>query len=293
MRRSLFGQLRALVLIGALPLALLTSCSPSPEPASPAFWQVTAPDGRIGWLFGTIHALERPVDWRSNAIAQAMSASGVIVVEIAAVNDDTATAREFARLAHTPGLPVLSARVPAAQRPALAKALRQANWDETRFADMETWAAALSLARAGSGALSARYGIDRALLTAAKGKRVAELEGAAGQLGLFDQLPEKEQQDLLASVLDDPDEETAGLADAWRHGRMETIARETRRGMLADPELREALFTGRNREWTQAITEMIQRDERPFVAVGAAHMAGPEGLPAMLQAKGFTVTRIQ
>jgi uncharacterized protein YbaP (TraB family) len=63
--------------------------------------------------------------------------------------------------------------------------------------------------------------------------------------------------------------------------------------MLSDPDLRAALFTGRNRSWSARIAAMLARGEHPFVAVGAAHMAGADGLPAMLAAAGYRVTRVQ
>jgi len=53
------------------------------------------------------------------------------------------------------------------------------------------------------------------------------------------------------------------------------------------------LFTGRNRAWSGRIAAMMEQGARPFVAVGAAHMAGPEGLPALLLAKGYRVARVQ
>ena len=74
---------------------------------------------------------------------------------------------------------------------------------------------------------------------------------------------------------------------------MATIEAETSRGMLADPELRAALFTQRNRKWSERVAELMQGGASPFVAVGAAHMAGSDGLPAMLAAKGFRVRRVQ
>jgi uncharacterized protein YbaP (TraB family) len=138
-------------------------------------------------------------------------------------------------------------------------------------------------------------GVDRALLSSTH-LPVGELEGAQKQLGLFDSLPETAQRAMLSSVVVDAphaEEDTRQLAQAWRNGDMDWIARETGKGLLADPTLRDVLYLRRNRDWSETIARTITQGRHPFVAVGAAHMAGPQGLPALLAARGFRVTRVE
>jgi uncharacterized protein YbaP (TraB family) len=58
-------------------------------------------------------------------------------------------------------------------------------------------------------------------------------------------------------------------------------------------ELRRALLVDRNRAWLPRIAGILKQGHHPVVAVGAAHMLGDVGLPALLARQGYTVRRIQ
>ena len=271
----------------------LSACSQAPQEANPALWHVTDENGHEGWLFGTIPTSDRPLRWRSATVAAALEDAETIMVEVGNLADEAKVAATFTQLARSEGEPPLSQRIAPAERPALASLLDAAGYGDGDFAAMDTWAAALTLARGGSDEADARNGVDRAVVAAAGKRPVIELEGAAAQLALFDALPEKEQRDLLGAVVTEAATPDRDLAASWRDGDMAAIEKETRSGLLADPELRAVLFTGRNRAWTARIATVIRAGQQPFVAVGAAHMAGSDGLPAMLKAQGLTVTRMQ
>lgn len=282
---------------GLLALAL-AACGPTPDRVRPALWEVEGPQGQKAWLFGTIHALDRPADLGTPAFDQAFAASDRLVLEVAAIDDDARTGMIFTRLARTPGLPPLDQRVPADLAAPLGSLLASHKLDKAQFVDVETWAAALMVNQAVQARLGTDpgNGIDRQLLRLRGTKPLAELEGAEAQLKIFDGLAEADQRVLLADVVRSAGTAAADgekMERAWKSGDEQALAAMTDDGMLEDSELREALLAGRNRAWATRLAPMIAAGEEPFVAVGSLHLVGPDGIPALLAARGFKVRRLQ
>lgn len=287
----------ALAVLLALLLALSACSESDPAPpdwpaANPAIYEIASKDGSVeGWILGTIHALPDGVEWRTAAIAHAMDDADLLVLE---VDNFTEAAPVFARLSSTAGLGEIEPRVAAEIRPELEAMIRRSDYNSGDFRDMEDWAAAIVLSQVDAPG-RASNGVDRALLAAFAGREVRGLETAAEQLGAFDTLAAADQRVLLEKTVRDWAEgpgEREELLRAWIAGDVARLEQAARTGIMADPELREALLTGRNADWMEQLIPLLRGGDRPLVAVGAAHVVGSDGLPALLEARGYTVTRL-
>ena len=58
---------------------------------------------------------------------------------------------------------------------------------------------------------------------------------------------------------------------------------------LGHPEARATFFTDRNRNWVKQIDAMLRERKTFFITVGAGHLVGKDGIPAMLRADGYKV----
>jgi len=293
---ALSGLWAALLCAAALALAGCDDAPDQPEP-SPALWQIAGAEGQRAYLFGTVHALPDGVRWRTPQIDHAFDAADMLVVEISLLDAEDSMRAAFQRLSATSGQPPLAMRVSPEDRALVSRVMAEHGLKDADFANMETWAAALVLSQLAEGVDSAN-GVDRALLKAAGNMRVIELEGAERQLGLFDALPEQEQDDLLEGVARELDEaghenELDPRLEAWLTGDLAALEEAARGGLLADPELREALLVGRNRDWAERIDALLSDGATPFIAVGAAHLLGPDGLVALLNSRGYSVERVR
>ena len=133
---------------------------------------------------------------------------------------------------------------------------------------------------------------DRAL---ADRKQIQGLETIDFQISRFDDLTMDEQDRMLASTIKELETEKASvtaLANAWRAGDAPTIERLVLEGVKDDPIMYQRLLVDRNRDWLPKIDALFARPGRSFVVVGAAHLVGPDGLLAMLRAKGYTVEQL-
>ncbi|HSJ78139.1 MAG TPA: TraB/GumN family protein [Erythrobacter sp.] len=292
---------RTITVLAPVIILALAACSDAADkgadrpPANPLFYEIASADGMVeGWMVGTIHALPDGVRWKTPRIAEAINSADVLVVEIAALEDRDKTAATFAELGTSPAQPPLDSRIPATLSAPLAVLLDRGGIDLNHFASTETWAAAIMLAQIGATGDPAN-GVDRALIRDFAGRPVQELEGVRGQLAIFDRLPEASQRNMLAAVIREAEagrDDPTRLQRAWLSGDAAVIEEATRTGILADPALREALLTGRNRDWVTAILPMLEAGPRPLIAVGTAHLVGADGLASLLQAQGYRVRRL-
>ena len=60
-----------------------------------------------------------------------------------------------------------------------------------------------------------------------------------------------------------------------------------------NPRLYEALLKRRNEAWARTLTAEMRGNGVQLVNVGALHMVGKHGLPALMRARGFSVERVQ
>jgi uncharacterized protein YbaP (TraB family) len=83
-----------------------------------------------------------------------------------------------------------------------------------------------------------------------------------------------------------------GFEAAWRAGRL--TAADATALKAANPGLYEALLRRRTAAWADRIAgEIDERGGVEMVSVGALHLLGPDGLPAVLAARGYRVERVQ
>jgi uncharacterized protein YbaP (TraB family) len=86
------------------------------------------------------------------------------------------------------------------------------------------------------------------------------------------------------------------LAGDWRRGDLDDMsAYRDWCECLETPEQRAdfvKLIDERNPVMTRRIVEWHEQGRTLFVAVGSLHLVGPNGLPALLRARGFAVERV-
>ncbi|WP_067182846.1 TraB/GumN family protein [Sphingopyxis granuli] len=282
----------------ALAFLLFVGCGSAepPREARPAMWLVADPDTRI-YLLGTMHALPRGTDWDGGKVAEAMRAADALVMELSP-DELAAAGAVFGQLAPRSAPLAIDRRLS-------GEALGGYRRLEAKGGDfggdrLDDWAVMVLMGQrtAALAKLSPDAGVEAGLTAAFRDadKPIGGLETAKAQLLLFETLPPEAQRTLLeraASRADSAPREVGALADAWSRGDVAALEAVINADVEAVPAARKAILTDRNRRWSAWVKRRMDRPGTLLVAVGAGHLIGPEGVPALLEADGLTVTRVQ
>jgi uncharacterized protein YbaP (TraB family) len=164
------------------------------------------------------------------------------------------------------------------------------------LAGVEPWYAALNVMTLQMLKLGfePELGLDEHLAARASagGKEVLGLETIEFQLGLFDELPESTQSELLLQTLAEAtrvEQQMDRLVSAWRHGRSEALSGELSESFREYPGVYRRLVVDRNRDWIDKILDLSDRGGNVLVVVGALHLVGKDSVVDMLRARGVQV----
>jgi len=268
-----------------------------PAAAAPAMWRVSDGDSDV-YLFGTLHALKPDLKWRTPLYDEVLARAGTVWFEADMQSGDPDTLRLLVqRYGSDPDRP-LSRKLAPSDLGALAR-----QTDLSRIDHLRPWAAALmiSMQPALSRGASVEKGADATITRVARAdaKRIRAFETLEDQARMFAGLPEGSEVRYLTDVIRERSRgprlrlpfQPATLEAAWLTGALGSGHLGEMR--TENPALYDAFLKRRNQAWADRLTAQMAGSGIELVNVGALHMVGPDGLPALLAARGFNVVRVQ
>jgi len=268
----------------------------------PALWKMGDEDTVI-YLFGTVHLLPNDLVWENDIITEAFNASDKVYFEVDI--DSTESLQEFQNLVKERGFlkngENLYKKMSAPKAKLVKNALKDINYDPEALNTLQPWNAGMNvyqylLLREGYNPL---MGVESVLSERAtkQGMGFGYVETIEEQ---FDAISggdfEQQLEDLIESLnyLDLAPEALDLMLDEWADGDVDGL------GVLAASpnmgetvESYERILVNRNKAWIPNIEAILDQPGTNFIAVGAAHLAGPDSVILMLEDNGHVIQRVQ
>jgi hypothetical protein len=278
-------------------LALLASLVLGNAHADPAMWSVTGASNTV-YLFGSVHLLPEGGFAIDGALADAYRDAEQVCFEVdsSRLDEATTTSITLARAIDPEGRNLFELLGSSADRARSTAAA--AGIDIAPFAPFEPWFAGLTISVMAlqQHGYDVEHGVEQVIEAAASrdDKARCGLETLDFQLGMLDGMPADLQEELLLQSLEEAsrvDEVIQPMLAAWRAGDERALVRSLEDDFEGYPQLEEQLITARNERWAGLVGDMLEEDGDILLVVGALHLVGDRGLPALLRKRGFEVRR--
>lgn len=280
------------------PVASAQVSAEAVELGGPALWKVYDEDTTI-YLFGTVHALPKDVDWYKGNVADALASSDILVTEVMTTPESPAIMQSI--IMSTGMLPAdqnLRALLNDEQKVIYEGAMTKLGMPVATFDRFEPWYASMMMAMLPilKEGYSPDSGVEAVLTTSSDDKKPrGELESIEFQMALFDELPLSSQIEFLLQAAEGVDTMKPMLdrmVAEWLEGDADGLAALMNEG-LTDQVLAERLLYQRNSKWAEWIDTRLDTPGTVFIAVGAGHLAGAKSVQDALELRGIKTHRVQ
>ena len=287
-------RLKAIGVVFAMAAAAMASGNVAAEPA---LWTVSG-GGNTVYLFGSVHMLPEGGFSIDGPLAEALADADKVCLEIdlGAVDEVEMQRLTLARVIDPHGRDLFTLLGPDADKVKAAAAA--AGLPLEPLAQFEPWFAGmmLSLIALQQHGFDIDNGVERIVDASARaaGKAMCGFETADEQLALFDEMPAGQQSEFLLQAIEEVGEieaDTRRLLQAWRSGDEDAMAELFDEDFAGFPELVDRLVYDRNARWAEQIVKLLAGPDDVLVVVGAGHLVGERGVPALLEKRGFKVGR--
>lgn len=264
--------------------------------ATPAMWTVHGPRG-TAYLLGAVHILPEGIDWKTPQLMTAFKSANTFVFEIPMASSDLRMAGRV--LAQNELLPLsnsLPSYFDSEMRAEWRSAVANTHVHAEALVGLRPWAAARELRDAMSGdvPMYSADGVDNNIHAMAEKRGITDFrafETADFQVHVLmgNATPDNEMSQLRDAMREASTRKIMPfdrLLLAWETGDVKTIAAVND---AEPPEEHKAMLDDRNKAWVPQIEKMLKERRTFFITVGAAHLAGANGVPNLLRAAGYKV----
>ena len=258
-------------------------------------WQISRPDVQASYLFGTVHTDDPRVTRLPAIVREKFKQADSFVSEL---KSDLAVMQEASRMMLLPAGRDLEDIIGVKRFASCVRLLADYGIPEQALRHMKPWAVAVTLS-VPTPKIGVVLDMQLYLQAQQEGKRLYGLETAQEQMNVFEAFDEQQQIRLLDDAIKyfgDLSAEYEELIQYYLQRDLTALQEASEKNMLrGDSELArllmERILHKRNHRMLDRIQGHLQQGNS-FIAVGALHLPGDEGLLRLLERQGYKVTPV-
>jgi uncharacterized protein YbaP (TraB family) len=295
----------AAVLVAAY-AATAVAAGPAPEARRDArglLYEMRAGANTV-YLFGTLHVGKPELNPLSRQANLALAASERLYLEVNLTDATTVNADTAAAAMYGDGT-TLDQKLPAALMEKVSATLARYQFPQEVALKMKPWmlGQTLLLLEAKRRGYDPELANEFYLMDYARAahKEILGLETLSEQFAIFDRMSQAQQQAFLEQTLSELEDSRfearlKALVDAWANADAQALEDELQYEKKQDSVfgsiLLPRLIDERNRVMADRIVDIARSGPKSFVAVGALHLVGKDGIVERLRRRGFTVRQL-